>query len=501
MKNFTIQLLLLVFLGFPISSCHHNRLKTNEKELAKEILIQEKKNDETERALREKELADTLNRPAKGIQFKEDRSSDPSHPPLVIDIAGNLDNVREFKLSDVASEIRYVRMETVPDSTFPRLMKFKYYLLSDYIVATNPDGIVLYTKDGKYLNTIVRNRITGIVVDADWMRVLGTNTFIGGGTSVWFEGDKFYYTYRNSISGQEYVMEYDLTKTLTEPAKQYEPENPDKILGLGEIALNMNPSGRKPEWKYKLSPELVSWGMSADYIYQSVGTFFLDKGTFAKSMGRSDKIAVINSNGDTLTAFSGFEEGNSLRFENEGKQFLWNGLNDTVFQIVGANRLLPVMVLKLGQNKPSLEQVRKMGSDLTGKIIPRQLAENRNFIFLVFSKDAYDSPNNRKYKKVKIYHAIYSKSDKKLYIIKGDPLDYSPEILENNLDGGLPVWPYSYMIGNNGEILISLKGKELKDRVNSEMFRRSGAPEIKKRELEKLAGVVSDNEDILMIVK
>jgi hypothetical protein len=500
MKTFNILLILAITIFLNLS-CRNNRLKTNEKELAKEILIQERKNDETERALREKELADTLNRPAKGLQFKEDRSTDPPHPPVVVYIEGNLNNIKDFKLSDVASEIRYVRMETVPDSTFPRMMKFKYYLFSDYIIATNPDGIVLYTKDGKYLNTIVRNRTTGIVVDSVWMRVLGTNTFIGGGTSVWYYSGKLFYTYRNSISGQEYVMEYDLTKTLTEPAKQYESENPDKILGLGEIVLNMNPSGRKPEWKYKLSPELVSWGMSADYVYQSVGTFFLDKGTYAKSMGRSDKIAVINSKGDTLSAFTGFEEGNSLRFENEGKQFLWNGLNDTVFQIVGSNRIIPVIVLKLGQYKASTAQVRKMGSDLTGKIIPRQLAENRNFIFLVFTKDAYDSPNNRKYKKVKIYHALYSKSDKKLIIIKGDPLDYSPEILENNLDGGLPVWPFSYMIGNKGEILISLKGKELKERVKSEKFRLSGAPLSKKKELERLAGSLSDTEDVLMIVK
>jgi hypothetical protein len=86
-------------------------------------------------------------------------------------------------------------------------------------------------------------------------------------------------------------------------------------------------------------------------------------------------------------------------------------------------------------------------------------------------------------------------------VIKGDPYDYSPEILENNIDGGLSVWPSSYMIGNNGEMLISLKGKELKDRVRSEQFRVSKAPEAKKKELEKLAGLVTEKEDILMIIK
>jgi hypothetical protein len=57
------------------------------------------------------------------------------------------------------------------------------------------------------------------------------------------------------------------------------------------------------------------------------------------------------------------------------------------------------------------------------------------------------------------------------------------------------------MIGNNGEILISLKGKELKDRIAAEQFKLSAAPEAKKKELERLATAVGEKEDILMIVK
>jgi len=115
--------------------------------------------------------------------------------------------------------------------------------------------------------------------------------------------------------------------------------------------------------------------------------------------------------------------------------------------------------------------------------------------------DDYDCQNTRKKKTVKIYHAIFSKLNHQLTVINGDPFDYSPEILKNNLDGGIPVWPSSYMICNNREMLISLKGSEFKDRVKSEQFKVSKAPGDKKKELEKLALVVSNNEDILMIVK
>jgi hypothetical protein len=498
--NFILAVLLLILL-LPLFSCHPNRLKTNEKDLTSEIILQEKKKEETERVSHEKEMTDTLNRPPQGIRFKEDRSVDPSRPPIVIDIAGSLNNIKELKVSDVASEISYVRMETVPDSTFPRAMKFKYYLFADYIVAANPGGILLYSKEGKFICTIVKNKTTGINVDSAWMQVIGTNTFIGGGTSVWTDGKSIFYSYRNSLSGQNYIMKYELSNKITGPVKQYEQENPEGIIGLGEIALDLNPSGKKPVWRYKLPPDKVMWGMSSDYIYQSIGTIFLNKNTYAKELERTDKIAVINNLGDTLAMFSNFEEGNSLRFENEGKQFLWNGLNDTVFQVTGSNRIIPVIVLSLGQYKASLEEARQIGFDLTGKLILRQLAENRNYVFLIFCKDAYDSPNNRKHKKVKIYHALYSKQDRQLFILKCDPLNFSPEILENNIDGGLPVWPLSYMIGENGEILISLKGREMKERVASEQFKLSGAPEAKKRELEKLAGTVSDTEDILMIIK
>jgi hypothetical protein len=492
--------ILFILLNIVLSvSCHHNRLKTNEEKLIEDILKQEKESQEAE--MNARLIPDTSARGPHSLRYKEDRSPDPSHPPVIVDIAGNLNNVKEIKLSDIASEINYIRMEKIPDSTFSTVMKFKYYLLSDNIVATNPSGIILYSKEGIFKSIIVRNITTGIDVDAKWMRVLGTNTFIGGGTSIWNNGDTLYYTYRNSISDQEYIMEYDLSKVQLEVSKKFEPENPEQIIGLGDVAIDMNPTKKKAKWNYKISPELVSWGMSSDYIYQSVGTFFLDKNTFAKDITRTDKIVVINNNGDSLATFSGFEEGNTLRFGSSGKNYLWNTLNDTVFQVFGNNRILPVYVLKLGPNKASLEQVRKIGGDLTGKIIPVQWAENNNYIFLVFAKDAFDSPNNRKYKKVKLYHALFSKLNHQLFILKGDPFNYSPEILENDIDGGMPVWPLSYMIGNKGEILISLKGQELKDRTKSEQFKNSAAPELKKNKLKQLAASVSDNEDILMIIK
>ena len=495
-------LTILVFVGLAFFSCNHNRLKSNEKELTKELILQENENLEAARIAMEMELADTLNKRPAGARYKEDRSVDPLNPPRIIDIAGDFENIKEFKLSDLASDIEYVRMEAVPDSSFSTVMKFRYYLFPDNIVATSPAGIIQYSRDGKYISTIVKNKTTGITLTADWMQVLGTNTFIGGGTSIWPGGNGFTYSYRNNINGQEYFLDYDLEKKQIQMPENYENEESDNVIGLGEIAVDMNPAMKKPVWKSKVPPELVSWSMQPNYIYQTVGTFLLSKNIYAKELERTDKIAVINNMNDTLTFFTGFESGETLRLESEGKQYLWTGTNDTIFRIIPPNRLVPVYVFNLGQYKfIRLGGVANYNPDYSGKIMPRGWAENKNFVFLILNKDGFDSPASRKNKKFKMYYTIFSKQDQKLYIIKGDPLNYTLEILENDIDGGLPVWPLSYMIGYNNEILISLKGRELKERVQSEQFKLSNAPQIRKDEFKKLAGLVSDNEDILMVIK
>ncbi len=71
------NLLLLGFAFIIFSSCQHNRLKTNEKELAKEIKSQEKEKKEAERIALEEQKNDTLANLPAGFRFKENRSVDP----------------------------------------------------------------------------------------------------------------------------------------------------------------------------------------------------------------------------------------------------------------------------------------------------------------------------------------------------------------------------------------------------------------------------------------
>jgi hypothetical protein len=256
------------------------------------------------------------------------------------------------------------------------------------------------------------------------------------------------------------------------------------------------------------------FGGNLEAFYYDTGINILDSDTYTESTNRGDNMMIVfNKQGDTLSQFTRREKlvnytKNLMRGTDGGSQYEENGslymrpaFNDTVFRITPPNRMTPVYVVNLGSYKVSKQQGVDPGFNLTGKIIPEDWAENRKYIFMTFTRDDYDCPNTRKNKSVKIYHALYSKQTANLTIINGDPFNYSPEILENNIDGGIPVWPKFYMVGKSGEILVALKGKEIKDRIKMKEFHQSAAPEQKKKELTKLAESVSETEDILMIIK
>ena len=83
-------------------------------------------------------------------------------------------------------------MEPKPDSTLKKNLKFKYYLMDNYIVAVNLYGIHLFTKDGRYLRTVVKNKFTGVEVYPGEIRISDNYTMKGGGMSVWASGNHLF---------------------------------------------------------------------------------------------------------------------------------------------------------------------------------------------------------------------------------------------------------------------------------------------------------------------
>jgi len=506
-----IILMLILLIGV---SCHRNRMRNNEKALIKKILTEEEQleNNEAVRLKREQQLTDSIAKLPKGFRFKEERGVDLNLQPLVIDIAGGLNNIRNLKLSDVASDIKYIRMEAVPDLNLPRDLKYKYYLTESYIVALNLYGTHLFSKEGKFIRSIVKNELTGVEIDtkADRIKFWGDYTFKGGGTAVWARGDNLFYLYSNNITGQQYIMEYDCSQNQPAPDTRFDPENQNKISGLGQILFDLNHGNTTPPLPRK---HQGIWSISPDLFYQRVGVFSPDRNTYIKNLRGKNMLGIIGKQGDILATFAKLEQlknytkslmrgtDRGTQYEKGGNFFFRSDFNDTIFQVIPPNRLLPVYVLNLGNYKVSKQEGVDPGVSLEGKIIPQDWADTKNYIFMTFTKDNYDCPNTRKSKSVKIYHSMFSKEKHQLFIIEGDPTDYTPQILKNDIDGGVPVWPQSFMVGKNGEILLSLKGSEVKSHVQTAHFQKSTAMADRKENLKQLAASVSDQDDILMIVE
>ena len=64
----------------------------------------------------QKELSGTGTKTTDSFRRKEIRSVDPKRPPVRINIMGTIGNDRKLRLSDVGSSIRYVKLQTPPDT-------------------------------------------------------------------------------------------------------------------------------------------------------------------------------------------------------------------------------------------------------------------------------------------------------------------------------------------------------------------------------------------------
>ncbi len=514
MKATTVTILLLFALFAITVSCGRNRLKTDEKKLANQILTEEEQlaQQEAKRAEREKLLADSIAKLPNGFRFKEQRKVDPQRPPVVINIAESLENIAELKLSDVATNIKYIRLDPIPDATLPRNLKYKYYLMENYLVALNIYGTHLFTKEGKYIRSVVKNQLTGVEYHEkkNWLVFWNDYTLVGGGTSVWARGNTLFYVYSNNITGQQVIMEYDCSKEQSLLNTGFDPEIPAKINGLGEISIDMKHGDTTPPPPRK---HQGMWSNNPEGLYEQLGNFSPDRNTYMTRLGGKQMLGVFTNQGDTLATFAKLEQLKNytksftrgtdygFQYENRGNLYFRTDFNDTVFQFVPPNRIVPLYVFNLGQYKVTKQEGVDPDVKLDGKILPQDWAETKNYIFMTFTKDNYDCPKNRKNKSVKIYHALFSKSSNQLQIVKSDPFDYEAPILVNNIDGGYPVWPLSYQVASNGEIMLSLKGSDLKTQVKSSGFQKSAAPADKKEKLKQLAVSVSDLDDILMIVQ
>ena len=448
----SISNLLLFGLALIIfSSCQHNRLKTNEKELAKEIRTQEKKKKEVERTSLEEQKNDTLANLPAGFRFKEDRSVDPAHPPIVIDLSGEIPE-REIKLSDISSKIKYVVLEVPDDSVF-FYRGSALHFAGDNIIANNNMGINHFSADGRFLETISKSSFNGPRTTNDFTDGSFRGTYFN---NVYTAGTTLFYKYSDTPDEKVSLVKFSLRDKPSLISIQPEEGEPytyakGEVIDMGKIR----------------SPGLGSTNIFAvsDNMYAGMPPNLPD--AFGKN---SILMVTFNTNGDTLckylqhdllenpvtsTLIRSFS--NLSWFYGEVATFKWL-FNDTVYRLKGPNRLVPAFIFKLGDHKITVDDWLHVNTSLNGKVLIDDILENQRYLFIDYR---YYDPDNPKVpvnekaiyiKETKEFFriALSQEQRKVLNTVPPPPRPGSllpPQInvispgLENDLDGGRAFWP------------------------------------------------------------
>ena len=265
-------------------------LKLNEKELIIKLKSDEEALKTADSLARKQRIKDKTGGLRPDSVIKRTVQQIPQSPPVKIDIAGNLENFSDIRLSDIASDITYIRMAPIPDTTIPSDLKFRYYLMDNYIVAINLYGIHLYAKDGRYIRQIVKNEMTGVEVSPGQLRFWNDYTMKGGVSVTGVNGNRLFYNYSNNITGQKYIMEYDCSSSQLVPDYKFDPENPDKISGLGNISVDLNHGNTVPPPPRK---HQGMFGGNPEAFYYDPGVQILDANTYIVRLPMMTKTCLL----------------------------------------------------------------------------------------------------------------------------------------------------------------------------------------------------------------
>jgi hypothetical protein len=496
MKNLS-NLLLLPLLFLSILSCRHNRLKTNEKELVKGILIREKENVEAERIAREKESE--MKKSFQGsLRKKEIRSVDSQSPPIRIDIPGTQNNIRKFKLSDIASSIRYVKLQTPPDT----LLLYDHFFYrpdlesiirsdGEQIIFQGLFGLTRFNMMGEYQETIWKNE-TGI-------RFIGKGVMFGGQDffgvlphiPVSLLDGNLLYNFQDGPGKKGQLIKYKFNDD-----KNISVQSQREVPGFGPILGDTVFNIKKLWWEGFTR----IYGTGSD-TWAGVNSEW--------NAGRSGSLLVtFNDQGDTICQFSDFDRivnfnASQSRLAVELVSYSFNGLltikpeyNDTVFRLIKPDRLLPIYNIDFGEFKVNYMDGLNANFDLSDKYMLKSLHETNNFLLIRYTQNS-DSPDNRKKNAVKFYNVLYNKKEGKLFHQPGFTL--LPEGIMNDIDCGIPFWPD--FITPQDEMMKLVSGKVLKDYVNSEEFKTADISEENRRKQISLVSGLKATDMIIMIVR
>jgi len=379
-------------------------------------------------------LPDTNYVPQAGIKYTENRAIDPSAPPVIINIADNINNKKAFKLSDIASSIRYVILQPPPETKLSivpstRTTAIGYSITSDdeHIFINTREGLFCYSTDGRYLYTVVRNQ----EIDG---RTYGTTVF---GNIDLLNGKLIVRINSPGANGVQLSF-FDVKEMYAH-------------FFLNNQSAEIRNYGIKPQYKRELNR--FGYRPFQRYLFLDDQTIFVNN------------LTITSLYGDTLCKFNDYYKPTVIGPQNSGTDiFRFNGqimlrreLNDTIFKVIPPNRLLPSYIMNWGKYKPDIN-IHASGAPLIGKFVFNKWIETPRFIFIYYSEELDLSISRQDREKYRNHLAIYNKNSKTLtHHATSDIFD----LIENDIEPiGMPFLPEG--INHKGEMYMIFTKESIK---------------------------------------
>ncbi|MCG6189814.1 DUF4933 domain-containing protein [Maribellus maritimus] len=504
MKRIFSSFIILILI---VSCSNKNKLNTNEQKLAAEIKTEELQKLEAEKAAQENTtiIPDSL---PPGFRFQEDRSVDLQFTPKVIDISNFQNTKKNFKLSDLIHEIKYIPLENIPNKINDKSLGYTPKLADNYILIKSGFSLFLFNRDGSFKDVVCESPNgyveTSSGSDIQTATISSLNNAKGVWGDVWSIGNKLFYRYVDNGAKKNFLMTYDMDSRQN-PLSLPADKEKYQVAAKGKIQASL---GIEREERF------------SEYIPLSDDSYAgINRKT--KSAMQGQLMTSFRLNGDTLTSFPEYEtisnyshsvmRGNFPQFIYQYKNtatFL-NTFNDTVYRVIPPNRLLPAYILNMGEYKIKTQEGFTPGQDISSKLYIKDFFETPKYIYIKLIQ-GYDSPNNRKNKNIKIYYVVYEKENGRLYQLPVNPKGYCgafegvqsyyvPQGIVNDIDGGFLFWPQN--VNAKGEIYEVVSGEKLKKHITSDRFNYSSASKYEKDKLKTLAEKVKGDQLILIVYK
>ena len=378
-----------------------------------------------------------------------------STDPVIIDIAGNLENRKEFRLSDFGLSARYIRIQLPEGVEFTRTLN----VLSDNdnIFINTVQGLFWYSAKGEYIAPLHINEFENTEHGARMLRGIASNVDL-------LNGSLFYYTIEGRESQPNILDVKELkNKILSDYHVQFQSAFfPRNVVVAGRNFLIDNQS------------------------YLTIGGFTRPVSTFTAMSIQGDTLFRLNNYYQPTIRGGSFSRTTETFYRIGGNVMLQKAYNDTVFALIPPNRLEPAFVMDWGEFRPDMNRFANGGAE-EGKFILRNWVETQQHIFIEYT-EGRDFPARREREgNIPRHLAIFDKETKTL-------THHTAPIFmfENDIDPvGMPFFPQG--VNHHGEMYMVFSKAQVQQQIDIGRFNNS--------RLQALYNRMPEGSFYLMIVK